>query len=128
VLYFFLKTAERPEEAPASSLEKRELNENLQRIAGIGTLFYLLLKNGRTNKTFIKFVLLAFYMCKNRVLKYGESKKYYYDSENQSQNKDKKRNKFGFVILFLVASALFGSLIFVILLNTPTFERPLVDS
>jgi hypothetical protein len=66
VLYFFLKTAERPEEAPASSLEKRELNENLQRIAGIGTLFYLLLKNGRTNKTFIKFVLLAFYN-KNRV-------------------------------------------------------------
>jgi hypothetical protein len=41
---FFLETAERPEEAPASSLEKRELNENLQRIAGIGTLFYLLLK------------------------------------------------------------------------------------
>jgi hypothetical protein len=58
-----------------------------------------------------------------RVLKYGESKKYYYDSENQSQNKDKKRNKFGFVILFLVASALFGSLIFVILLNTPDTRK-----
>jgi hypothetical protein len=45
--------------------------------------------------------------------------KYYYDSENLwriAKNKD-KRNKFGFVIL-LVASALFGSLIFVILLNT----------
>jgi hypothetical protein len=39
VLYFFLETAERPEEAPASSLEKRELNENLQRIAGIAHYF-----------------------------------------------------------------------------------------
>jgi hypothetical protein len=40
--------------------------------------------------------------------------KYYYDSENLAYRKIKikKRNKFGFVILFLVASALFGSLIF----------------
>jgi hypothetical protein len=47
VLYF-LKTAERPEEAPASSLEKRELNENLQRIAGIGTFLFIIEK--KTNK------------------------------------------------------------------------------
>jgi hypothetical protein len=36
--------AERPEEAPAGSLEKKVFNENLQRMAGKGTLKYLLLK------------------------------------------------------------------------------------
>jgi len=52
--------------------------------------------------------------------------KYYYDSENLAYRKikTKKRWKFGFVALFLVASALFGSLIFVLLLNTPYFDTP----
>jgi murein DD-endopeptidase MepM/ murein hydrolase activator NlpD len=52
--------------------------------------------------------------------------KYYYDSENLAYRKIKvkKRKKFGFVVLFLIASALFGVLSFVILLNTPYFETP----
>ncbi|CAM2788302.1 M23 family metallopeptidase [Flavobacterium frigoris] len=52
--------------------------------------------------------------------------KYYYDSENLAYRKikTKKRWKFGFAALFLVASALFGSLIFVLLLNTPYFDTP----
>jgi hypothetical protein len=54
--------------------------------------------------------------------------KYYYDSENLCIDKNKEINWFCYPLL--VASALFGSLIFVILLNTPilTPERPLVDS
>ncbi|MFV5691402.1 M23 family metallopeptidase [Flavobacterium sp. LT1R49] len=52
--------------------------------------------------------------------------KYYYDSENLAYRKIKvrKRKKFGVVALFLVASALFGFLCFIILLNTPYFETP----
>ena len=52
--------------------------------------------------------------------------KYYYDSENLAYRKiiTKKRKKLGVVALFLVASALFGFLFFVILLNTPYFETP----
>ncbi|MEO8238766.1 MAG: M23 family metallopeptidase [Flavobacterium sp.] len=52
--------------------------------------------------------------------------KYYYDSENLAYTKikTKKRIKFGFAILFLVAACLFGFLSFVILLNTPYFETP----
>ena len=52
--------------------------------------------------------------------------KYYYDSENLAYRKikTKKTKKFGFFILFLLASALFGFLSFVILLNTPYFETP----
>ena len=52
--------------------------------------------------------------------------KYYYDSENLAYRKikTKKRTKFAYVTLFLVASALFGFLSFVILLNTPFFETP----
>jgi len=52
--------------------------------------------------------------------------KYYYDSENLAYRKikTKKRKKFGIGILFLVASALFGFLSFVILLNTPYFDTP----
>ncbi|KFF18816.1 M23 family metallopeptidase [Flavobacterium hydatis] len=52
--------------------------------------------------------------------------KYYYDSENLAYRKikTKKRTKFGFIVLFLVASTLFGFLGFVILLNTPYFETP----
>ena len=52
--------------------------------------------------------------------------KYYYDSENLAYRKIKtrKRKKFGVVVLFLVASALFGFLSFIILLNTPYFETP----
>ncbi|MES2240677.1 MAG: M23 family metallopeptidase [Bacteroidota bacterium] len=52
--------------------------------------------------------------------------KYYYDSENLAYRKIKvkKRRKFGFAALFLLASALFGFLSFVALLNTPYFETP----
>ncbi len=52
--------------------------------------------------------------------------KYYYDSENLAYRKikTKKRTKFAYVALFLVASALFGFLSFVALLNTPFFETP----
>ena len=52
--------------------------------------------------------------------------KYYYDSENLAYRKIKTRKtkKFGFIALFLVASALFGFLCFIILLNTPYFETP----
>jgi murein DD-endopeptidase MepM/ murein hydrolase activator NlpD len=52
--------------------------------------------------------------------------KYYYDSENLAYRKiiTKKRKKIGVIALFLVASALFGFLIIVILLNTPYFETP----
>jgi len=52
--------------------------------------------------------------------------KYYYDSENLAYRKikTKKRTKFAYGALFLVASALFGVLSFVILLNTPFFETP----
>nr|WP_288836307.1 M23 family metallopeptidase [uncultured Flavobacterium sp.] len=52
--------------------------------------------------------------------------KYYYDSENLAYRKIKvkKRTKFGFVALFLLASALFGFISFVILLNTPYFDTP----
>lgn len=52
--------------------------------------------------------------------------KYYYDSENLAYRKIKirKRRKFGFVVLFLVSSALFGLLSFVVLLNTSFLETP----
>lgn len=52
--------------------------------------------------------------------------KYYYDSENLAYKKikTKKRWKFGFIVLFLMASALFGFIIFVVLLNTPYFDTP----
>ena len=52
--------------------------------------------------------------------------KYYYDSENLAYTKIKtrKRIKIGYVLLFLVASALFGFLVFVLLINTPYFETP----
>ena len=52
--------------------------------------------------------------------------KYYYDSENLAYRKIKtrKRIKFGVIILFLLAAALFGFLSFIILLNTPYFETP----
>ena len=52
--------------------------------------------------------------------------KYYYDSENLAYRKIKvkKRRKFGYAALFLLASALFGFLCFIALLNTPYFETP----
>src|SRR3970040_1084662 len=52
--------------------------------------------------------------------------KYYYDSENLAYRKiiTKTRKKIGVVLLFLVASALFGLLSFIVLLNTPYFETP----
>lgn len=52
--------------------------------------------------------------------------KYYYDSEKLAYHKitTKTRKKIGVVLLFLVASGLFGFLSFVVLLNTPYFETP----
>lgn len=52
--------------------------------------------------------------------------KYYYDSENLAYRKikTKKATKFGYAALFLLASALFVFLSFVVLLNTPFFETP----
>jgi murein DD-endopeptidase MepM/ murein hydrolase activator NlpD len=52
--------------------------------------------------------------------------KYYYDSENLAYRKiiTRKRKKFVVVLLFILASALFGFLTFVVLLNTPYFETP----
>jgi murein DD-endopeptidase MepM/ murein hydrolase activator NlpD len=52
--------------------------------------------------------------------------KYYYDSENLAYTKIKtrKRIKIGYAILFLVASALFGFFVFILLINTPYFETP----
>ena len=52
--------------------------------------------------------------------------KYYYDSENLAYRRirTRKRRKIGVIILFLVASSLFGLLSFIILLNTPYFETP----
>lgn len=52
--------------------------------------------------------------------------KYYYDSEKLAYHKikTKKARKFGYIALFLVASALFGFLCFVALINTSYFETP----
>jgi len=52
--------------------------------------------------------------------------KYYYDTENLAYRKiiTRTRKKIGVIVLFLVASALFGFLSFVALLNTPYFETP----
>ena len=52
--------------------------------------------------------------------------KYYYDSENLAYKRiqTRKRKKFGYVVLFLVSSALFGFLIFLLLINTSYFEAP----
>ncbi len=52
--------------------------------------------------------------------------KYYYDAENLAYRKikTKKTKKFGYAALFLLASALFGFLCFVALINTPFFETP----
>lgn len=52
--------------------------------------------------------------------------KYYYDAENLAYRviKITKTRKVGVVLLFLSASALFGFLCFVALLNTPYFETP----
>ena len=52
--------------------------------------------------------------------------KYYYDPESLAYKKikHKKRTKFAYAALFLLSSALFGFLAFVVLLNTPFFETP----
>ena len=52
--------------------------------------------------------------------------KYYYDPETLAYRKIKrrKRTKFAYAGLFLLSSALFGFLAFVVLLNTPFFETP----
>lgn len=52
--------------------------------------------------------------------------KYYFDSEKLAYRKIKTKisTKFGVVVLFLLASAIFGFLSFIALLNTPFFETP----
>lgn len=52
--------------------------------------------------------------------------KYYYDAENLAYRRinTRKRTRVAYVALFLLASALFGFLMFVVLLNTPYFETP----
>ena len=52
--------------------------------------------------------------------------KYYYDSENLAYRKikPKKGRNFGYFALFLLASAMFGFLCFVALINTSYFETP----
>ncbi|MBC7524859.1 MAG: M23 family metallopeptidase [Flavobacterium sp.] len=52
--------------------------------------------------------------------------KYYYDSENLAYRKikPKKGRKLGYFALFLLASALFGFLCFVVLMNSTFFETP----
>ena len=52
--------------------------------------------------------------------------KYYYDPESLAYRliSPQKRKKFGYPLLFLVASALFGFLCFVVLMNTSYFETP----
>lgn len=52
--------------------------------------------------------------------------KYYFDTESLAYRKIKpsKRKSLGYIGLFLLSSALFGFLCFVILLNTPFFETP----
>ena len=52
--------------------------------------------------------------------------KYYYDTENLAYRKikPKKGRKFAVVALFLLASALFGFICLVLLMNTPFFKTP----
>ncbi|MBM6499342.1 M23 family metallopeptidase [Flavobacterium macrobrachii] len=52
--------------------------------------------------------------------------KYYFDTESLAYRKIKPKlsNKLGYIGLFLLSSALFGFLCFVVLLNTPFFETP----
>ncbi|MEN9487850.1 MAG: hypothetical protein RL494_115 [Bacteroidota bacterium] len=52
--------------------------------------------------------------------------KYYYDAENLAYRiiKKKKAKSFGYIALFLLASALFGFLCFFTLVNTSLFETP----
>lgn len=52
--------------------------------------------------------------------------KYYYDSENLAYKRilPRKRKKFAYIVLFLLSSALFGFLSFILLINTSYFETP----
>ena len=52
--------------------------------------------------------------------------KYYYDTESLAYRiiTPLKRRSFAYIMLFLLASVLFGFLAFVVLLNTPFFETP----
>ena len=52
--------------------------------------------------------------------------KYYFDTESLAYRKIKPKlsKKLGYIGLFILASALFGFLCFVVLLNTPYFETP----
>lgn len=52
--------------------------------------------------------------------------KYYYDTENLAYRKikPKKGRNLGYAVLFLIASALFGFICFVALINTSYFETP----
>ena len=52
--------------------------------------------------------------------------KYYYDTESLAYRiiTPLKRRSFAYIMLFLLSSALFGFLAFIVLLNTPYFETP----
>lgn len=52
--------------------------------------------------------------------------KYYFDTENLAYRRIKVRpgKRLSYILLFLLSSALFGFLAFVVLLNTPFFETP----
>ncbi len=52
--------------------------------------------------------------------------KYYYDAENLAYRKirPRKRKSLGYAALFLLASALFGGLCFIVLMNTSFLETP----
>ncbi len=55
-----------------------------------------------------------------------KKEKYYYDPEALAYKKleVRKSRRIGFVVLFLLSSALFGFLMLVLLINTPFFETP----
>lgn len=63
---------------------------------------------------------------KNSIFLVMAKVKFYYDSEKLAFKRiiPKRGQKFGYVVLFLIASALFGFLCFFILANTSFFETP----
>jgi murein DD-endopeptidase MepM/ murein hydrolase activator NlpD len=127
--------AERPKEATAGALKKRlfkarTCNEWRERALNKNRFPY---KKQSEVKHFIKFVQLTILLRENSfcTAKIGHFKimkkvKYYYDPESLAYRKikHKKRTKFAYAGLFLLASALFGFLAFILLLNTPFFETP----
>lgn len=81
-------------------------------------------------ETFTKFVRITIAVCtagtKIGIFQYMAKVKYYYDSENLAYRKItvRKRKTFGYLMLFLTASALFGVLAFILLLNTSFLDTP----